>query len=803
MPLLVAPAMAQEASTEAPSDAIDGEIIVTAQRRNERLEEVPMSVSVASRETLEASGVTSLRDIQNITSGVQIGAGGAFPQPAIRGVSTILSGTFENNVAVYVDGVYQPAAQTINIDLPNVESVQVLKGPQGTLYGRNATGGAILLSTITPSNHWHGKAELTYAMYDDKRASGYIAGPISDAVGVSVAGYIRRGDGYNRIASRTTLGASSCCATPIEQDSLRFKVRVRLTDDFNATLAYNFTRISDSRSNIYTPVENVNPGGNFLYGVAPAGATLPKTVGVIAADFGNIMASKQHEGSATLEWETGIGKLRSITAYADLTTDNSFDFDGSYIPIFYFVSQQRQRTFQQSIDFAINAIDRVDLILGGTYYWDKLGFDIPIQTFSALPATIFGINTGSTGAALANALSNSGATQTPLSTYDLLSIGQFDQRKEAWALFADLTFKATDHLSINVGGRYSEETQRVSGSTTTTFNPLLGLGRAFTTTGATFRKFTPRASIRYEISPRTNVYFSYSQGFRSGAFNAQLPACVNTLGPSCWVPADQETIDAFEIGLKKGGRGFRFELAGFYYNYKNLQISATRQLSTGAPIVDVVNAPKASIYGIDASFEWEPIENLTVRGSAAWLHARYGAGVVLSGTGVCFSGPSGCGVGLSTGSDPLTTYLNQTQNQDLSGLQMSRAPNFSASFGADYFIPKGDGGLRFSANVKYTSSYVVTNPSIWCQPLASNNNCAGIPADRQRDQRFRAKAFALVNASITWTDPEDRFLVRIWGNNLTDHRYPLQYTGGSTGTYIPQAEPRTVGGTVGFKFGRR
>jgi len=254
-------------------------IIVTAQRRQEALEDVPMSVEVVTSQTLANAVVTNLRDLSNVTSGFQLGAGGAFPQPAIRGVTTIINGTFENNVAVYIDGLYQPVASTLNIDLPNIESVQVLKGPQGTLYGRNATGGALLLTTISPTQEWHGKGELTYARFDDKRASGYVAGPLNDVFGVSLAGYIRRSDGYMRLASRTVPGESTGGAVPIKQDAIRAKIKVEPTDSLRATLAYSYTRVFDSSSNIYAPLENVNPNP---YTLRPGGLTRPRELNVTA-----------------------------------------------------------------------------------------------------------------------------------------------------------------------------------------------------------------------------------------------------------------------------------------------------------------------------------------------------------------------------------------------------------------------------------------------------------------------------------------------------------------------------------------
>jgi len=780
-----APAFAQDVAEQATSSGND--IVVTAQRRSELLEEVPMAVTVVTNETLTNAGVTSLRDLGNITSGYQLGAGGAFPQPSVRGVTTLINGTFENNVAVYVDGLYQPSAQGINIDLPNVDNIQVLKGPQGTLYGRNATGGALLLTTINPTADWRAKAELTYARFDDKRAAAYVAGPINDSVGFSLSGYTRRSDGYVRLASRTTPGETSCCGVPLKQDSVRFKVKMQLADTLDATVAYNYTRVSSAASNVFSPLENV-PGSVYVGTPAsprPAGATRPTRLGVVAYDLESKTEAETYEGGLTLDWDVGFGSLKSITGYAQTTVNGFFDFDGSYIRNSYSQSTIRNRTLQQALDLTVTGIDGLDLIVGASYFRDRL--------FSLNPSTSY---TGKDP-------TNPGTTPSTFADYNLASRASFFQTKEALAGYIDATFHVSDRLSINAGGRYSHEKQDVLA-----YQEIVVRNR--TAANETFKKFTPRASIRYELAPRTNIYASYSKGFRSGAYNiGQLPACVNlpTVPADCFKPAEQETIDAFEVGFKTAGRKHRFEVAGFYYDYKNLQVSATRNLViNGAtfPVTEISNAPKARIYGAEASFEIEPIDNLTIRGSGTWLHARYGDGFIFqSGVGVNPAAP-----GINASADPLKTYLNTNQVQDLSGLQMSRAPDFAANLGADYHIPNGEGGLRFSANVKYSGRYVVTNPSIWCQsaPVVFNGttssyNCSGVPSDRAREQRFTEGAFALLSGSITWTHPSGSYYLRIWGTNLTDHRYRLHYTGNAgNGTYAPMAEPRVFGGTLGYKL---
>jgi len=781
------PAVAQESASaggqEGAVATVDRDvIIVTAQRRQEALEDVPMTVTVLSQETLANAGVNSVRDLANVTTGYQLGQGGSVPQPAIRGITTQINGAYENNVAVYIDGLYQTVPAAINVDLPNIANVQVLKGPQGTLYGRNATGGAILIDTIDPGETWRGNAELTYARFDDKRASGYVAGPITDAIGLSLAGYIRRTDGYFKKMSRTEPGEHDGRAFGLEQDAIRAKLRFNLSDSFAATVGYAFTRSDDGRGIHFSPTENVEP----IFAL-PGGETLPQKLGETAFDFNPTVRVKQHEGFLRLELDTGIGQLRSITGYTESRTKTDFDFDGSYLPAFYSTGDIEDRTIQQTLDFTIKAGDSFDLLVGGQYYDIKTTYVEPSRTYIG-PAFL--------GAPY------DPTVETPLSSYLLSSDVIFGRKKKAWAIYADGTFYATDRLALTLGGRYSKEKQDVFGISYGPGGEGVGaITFPLTERSSSYSKFTPRASIRYEITPRTSIYASYSKGFKSGEWQATLPTRVED-----WAPVDQESIDAFEVGIKSAGRGLRFDLAAFYYDYKNLQVNTTDVRNDPLPrtVTLLQNAPSAEVYGVEANVDWEVVENFNIRAGATWLHARYGDDFFFSGVAVDPEQP-----GVNVNRDPLKQFQNVSARQDLSGLQMARAPDFAAFFGFDYLIPQGEGGLRFAANAKYTDSYVVTNPSVWGgdtdildSPGINEEILAGTPyEDRARQQRFRQGSYVLLNASVTWTDPSDSFYLRVWGNNLTDKRYRMHYSGTTTfGTYSPMAEPLTYGVTVGFKF---
>lgn len=807
LPMAGGSAWAQSASSDSEA-ASSSEILVTAQRRSERLEEVPMSVQVVTADTLANSGVNSLRDLQNVTSGFSLNNSGSYPQPSVRGVTTTNAGSYENNVALWVDGLYQITPQILNMELPNVQSVQVLKGPQGALYGRNATGGAILIDTIEPGKELKGNVEATYGRFNDRRARAYVSGPLSDTVGFSLAGTYRKTDGYYKKVNLTDPLKLDGRTLGLEQQSLRAKIKAEISDSFSATVAYNYTRANDARGVFFTPIENLTAG------------FAPRRLGEVAGDA-FALDFKQHEGSLKLELDTGIGTLRSVTGYQHSTLSTLYDSDGRYSKAGSAGTESISdsglidNTWQENLDFTVTAIDRVDLILGATYFRNTEKFAPGRENANY---------------SFPNSDPNAVAG-TPFSSYLLASTSDSDRTKEAWATFFDMTFHATDQLSINLGGRYSKEKQSIH-AIKKTYCKLascalipgpgtVGLGGVTTinydaSNGSTYSGFTPRASIRYEISPRTNIYASYSKGFKAGEWNGVIPGD----NPVNWKrdgQIGQETIDAFEVGIKGASSRLHFDVSGFYYRYKNIQTSSV-QFVNGVTSVLLQSLPKARIYGLEANADFDVTDNFKVRAGGTWLNARYGAGAYYRGIGV-----NPAGTVAVPNADPLKAFPNTSVVfplwQDLTGLPMARAPDFSGYIGFEYNIPQGEGGLRFAANLKYTTSYVVTDPAIWggesdasyqahkATNPAPNNlqnftaaGAAGQPyLGRSSEQRARQGGYALVNASVTWTDPQDRYYVRVWGNNLTDKTYAVHYRASSR-TYIPVGEPLTFGATVGYKF---
>lgn len=696
---LTAPAGAR-AQTAAPADeAGTDEIIVTAQRRAETLEAVPMSVLAVSAEMMEKANVQSVLDVGRIAPGVQINFAGVSTQPAIRGISTLTNGSYvENNVPIYIDGFYQPNSTALNADLANVASMEVLKGPQGTLYGRNATGGAILINTRGPSDTFTGRFEGTYARFDDKNFTGFLAGPISQGVRFSVAGYFRESDGYITLIANPLTGEGRRPAAPLKQHSLRTKLEVDLAENLTATLGYSYQLSSDGRGQIFTPKQ-------YVPASQPQPPLRATKLDEASYNYTDVLHTLAHTGTLKLAWDTDLGTITTYTGYTRLRTRTRFDFDGTFVDLSLNESRIQQETFQQAADVSVTAIEHVDLVMGALYYHDRYRY-----------APDFG----------AKAFSRSAAT----GQLALTSTLQAAQTTQAFAAYIDGTYHLTDALSVNAGGRYSYEEKSIDQSLARADGSFIIVP---THRSVSFSRFTPRVSLRYEVAPRTNVYATWSRGFRSGTYNMAAPASVALI-----LPTAPEDVDAYEVGFKTAQRGFRFEVAGFYYDYTNINATLTvpSPACAGVPNCTLVasifsNAKAAEIYGIDGQITLTPVEGLEIRAGAAWVHARYK------------DFKNAVGIEL----DPVTLTNVANKTQDWSGFQMARAPTFSGNIGADYTTTLAGGSLLLAGNVNYTDSYVISNPSLFCSAVCSGG--------LERKQRYRAGKYALVSAQVTWTDPSD------------------------------------------------
>lgn len=756
------PALAQSpASAEAVTD--EDAIIVTAQRRSERLEDVPASIQAIGGEAMKVAQITRFQDLQLIAPSVQISRTGTQNQPAIRGVTTTFAGGGqETNVAIYVDGFYNSDPLSINQDFANISSVEILKGPQGTLYGRNATGGAILINTRSAGDSFEADGTIAYSpRYDDRKLEGFIGGPVGSGAKLSVAGYFRKNDGYFRDINNFAPNApirpgnpgkrGGKNSAPFENWSIRPKLEIELSPDVNLTLAYNHAVLNDTRSLAYRVTGRI-PGAPTQYNGYPLATEIDTT----SLNFQPLNRTTIDEYQATGEFGLGeFGTITSRTGFREQNDHSNYDLDATPRdpasgPGFSFNGGGRthRETFTQQIDFASSFEGPLSLLAGLFYYDDK----VQGRTFD-----------------------DSGSAITPISP----GLTALDYKTEAWAAYVDGTYTLGD-LHITVGGRYSEDRKSVFSIRSDAAGTVIAAANtpAFTSSPdgvVRFKSsaFTPRAVIRYNVTPDSNIYASVSRGFKSGTISSTAP--YNALKP--------EKVTAYEIGFKSNQGGLRADVAAFYYDFKDSQVSAldpTRPLLTSL----LLNAGGSKIYGADGSLSYRVTERFNVRVALAYLHARYKN----------FDNATNTVVNPATG-------LNTSVIGSWSGRRIARSPDWSGSASADYTADLAGGKLVFSANGTFSSRYATSNASYDCAYSLQNGiNACNPGTDNKVRGRFEENGYFLANGQVAWTDASDRYTLTVFASNITGTRYKTSTVGLFYGDYISFNEPRVIGGSLRVRY---
>ncbi|WP_188445101.1 TonB-dependent receptor [Sphingomonas psychrolutea] len=625
------------------------DIIVTAQRRSENLTDVPMSIVALSSQSLAQAGVTSTSELAKVAPGVTMTFFGSFLQPSIRGITSTGANLGENsNVAMYIDGVYQPQQIATLIDLPDVQQIEILKGPQGALYGQNATGGAILVSSMAPSFDLTGKLSASYGNFNDVQLRGYVSGPLSQTVAASLSGSFQRRDGFRR---HVVTGARD---KGLDAQVVRGKILFEPAHGQRITVSGYYSERSDSA--MYAGFAIANNSIGYGADLSALGVPLPVPTSPRVTNPGQFSTSpdvftaiQSYGGNIRGEFDLGAGTLTSTTSYFHNAINYIADVDGTAVNI------GESRASPLTGKFVVHDTNFVSKALGpiqflaGVFYLDgneTFGENIFDLQFPNVP---------------------------PAAKMSLFVSNQYARvEKKIIAGYGEITLKPIDQLTLTAGGRYTREQQR-------TFSNLLnGVPQAsnvgYPRDPVTFSKFTPRVTARYALTPDANVYASWSQGFKSGVVNTTD----FTLDP-----VKPETITAYEIGAKgKVADGLRVNVAAFFYDYTNLQ--AVVFVPGRAYITQ--NAASARVKGIDVDLRWQATPAFALTAGAAFLDAKYrdfrNAAAFL---------PTG------TGNLQITT--------DLSGKPLLRAPQFSGNVSANYNMDIAAGRLGAFASAYHTSSY--------------------------------------------------------------------------------------------------
>lgn len=554
-----------------------GRVTVTARRREESLKDVPGSVTAISADEIARFASTEIGDLQSSVPNIVLHEGDAQNTVAyIRGVGQLDSLAFADpGVGIYLDDVYLGRAQGSFLDVFDVERIEVLRGPQGTLYGRNTIGGAIKFVSRAPSETPEFSASATVGSFDQTDVSVGISGPIAGdkVLGKAAVAYLSR-DGY---ADNTVTGQDDG-----DRDTLAWRgsILTHLSDNFRVQISADGS--SDTPDTSRTPNRETAVFGAFPRSEDPF---------TIDADFNGLSDLSVRGISARATWDVSDGvTLVSTTAYREMEYDANLDLDATGAPLFGVFVFEDQNQFSQELQ--VNYENGPLSVVGGLYYFDEE---------DVTESGIFGPDI----AFVSNSIN--------------------DQNTTAFAVYGDLSYDVSERLSVSVGVRLTEEEkdfiriQEFFGAATPLI-PQIGTGFRATDveTSKSFSNTSPRFSISYDVSDDVTTYASIGRGFKSGGFDGRSNTGFEAQ------PFDAETLTAYEAGIKGSfADGAVFASAAVFLNeYEDLQVSSFTE-QNGAFAAIFTNAAEAQISGFEFEGSWQATEHLRFDLSGGYLDAEY------------------------------------------------------------------------------------------------------------------------------------------------------------------------------------
>ena len=567
MVLIAGPVAGQAANDEATASAPLEEVFVTAQRRTERPQDVPITLTSINAEQLGRGDVQQLSDIAKLTPAVRFDNTAGFSQPTIRGVgSAIVSSGTGSNIGIYVDGFYLANPLTTDFQLLNVQSVQVLKGPQGTLFGRNSTGGAILVTTTEPSTTPSAIVDVSYGSYNAQRYQVYATGGLSEAVAIDAAALYREGDGFVR---NIVTGSDRDAA--YEATSVRIGLKAEPTDQLSLVLRYAYADTHDPTAvtaNAYEKDGQVHSVG----AVIPAAqvATQRKEVANTSrTDFDSEAEAVQ----LAVTYEFGGATLNSYTQYRDERATHFQDSDTSSLPVFGLTFDVLDKIFTQEFVLSSTPGGALQWTAGLFYFSDKNDFADVNAFISGGPPTLIGYS----------------ATHT-----------------RTTAAFVDLTHEVIEHWFVTGGLRYSRD--RITDAFYFA-GPLQGGGGLARVPGIDDDQLTPRLAIRRALNDHSSIYASLARGYKAAVLN---------VGGFVSDRIDPETITSYEVGYKLAARGLTLDMSAYHYDYKDLQVASYDNTKS-----IITNAADSRVNGAESQISYQFSGNFQVSAGAAYLDAKY------------------------------------------------------------------------------------------------------------------------------------------------------------------------------------
>lgn len=780
------------------ADADDGgyieEIVVTAQKREKTLLDTPIAISAFSGDTLEASGIHDIRDLQVLAPSFNLTQSQSSFQTVVSIRAIGSSGQnpgLEPSVGIYVDGVFRSRTGAAAGDFMSVERIEILRGPQSTLFGKNTSAGVISIITQKPEYEFGGSAEFTYGNYDQIIARGTVTGAlVEDKLAVRLSGNYNKRDGF-----LTNLFDGSDV-----NDRDRFSVRGQLLFEPSDTVSIRLIAdYAEADERCCAAPFFIN--GPTMGAIALLGGIITGTLGGSGQPFDRNIAFDgemrgEHEDfgfSGQIDIDLGAATLTSITAYRDFESDTNLDADFTSLSIIASNGDlTKVQTFTQEFRVTSNGSHTLDWLFGGFYFNQDLSADGKV-VYGADTRPFFDVVTGpqTFNPALPAAWSQLDALEfiigLPAGTF--FGEGQgtnrelFNNDSESYALFGQFDWHATEQLTLTVGLRYTNEDKTGTGTFTNTgvFSALdleaislLLSGGATTALLDDFKplqflppvqdfnrdrnedKITGNIILAYEVNDDLSTYASFSRGYKAGGFDISRAAST-TDGSGGTFEFEEETVNNFEAGLKArilDGRG-RINIALYRQRVNDFQ--SVLFVGTG---FELRNAGDIKIKGIEVDAEFSPTDNFNFTVAAAYNDANYGT----------FTNAP-CPI-----ADPATSC-------DLSGARLNDAPKLTITSTATFTQPITENLTGFLRGEVYSRGSRFTD---------SDND----------PNNFQGASF-LLNASFGLQAADSRWQLVFWGKNLTKDNYAqiifdsvLQ--AGSFSGY--PNDPRTYGVTVRGSF---
>lgn len=715
------------------------EITVTAQKRVESLQDVPLSVSVLSGEKLNDTGIANLQDLSAYVPNFTINQTGISTTISIRGISSGINQGFEQSVGTYVDGIHYGRAQLARAPLFDLERVEVLRGPQSILFGKNSVAGAINITTARPSDEFESSITALYSPDHGEKDFRFVAsGALSDTIGARLAILQRTFDGYYE---NTITGQDEADS---EEQVLRGTLDWQATDNLRATLKLEHASFDVNGRNIEVINDTAGETGfgfSTIYGPITGGGTLDATQDFKRQANGDTSENETDNFVLTVEYLLGENTLTSITGFSAYDYDELCDCDYTGANTFTLGLQEEYDQWSQEFRIVSPVGDTFEYI-GGLFYQTS---DLTFKDNFLVPQ----------GSAL-------GGLSPSLIGYD--NQRTFEQDADIWSAFIQATWNITDRARLTLGGRYTDESKSASRAlvtSTTGPNPFVipdvsALSLAENVLRAEAHAisgdrdetaFTPLANFQFDINEDMMVYATYTTGFKSGGFDVRsnaspdpsvgLSAATTTALAQLASPVgvfefEEEEATSYELGAKMTMLDGAAELnvAVYRTDYEDLQVS----IFDGGLGFNVGNAAEATVEGVELDGRWRAAEWLTLSGSAAYLDFEFED----YANGECYF--------LQEQLEPNTVTSPTTCS--FTGERQVYTPEWTASAAAD-IVFQISGSLEFKAtlDLNYYDDYLVS-PSL--------------------DPRIEQDAFTKVGARIAIAATNGDWEIALIGKNLTD-----------------------------------